>query len=269
MRKLFSLLICCLIVFSFSCKQEATVDEVVNMVAKASGGADTLDAITDQVSTWDFTMHMMPAGVMEGEKEMAAEQHEMPEGAGMSMPMIITAKKPNKLRMDFQEPDGKTSMSSCYDGTTGWSNEWGKQRELSESELQEWDSMAANWIDGFLHYQDKGFTLELLPNEEVEGQNYIVLQSTDKHNNVMKFYINPTTYYIEREVGEMLNFEGKKEPMYMTMKDYKMVDGIAMAHHVAQYNEEGKMIWEATMKDCKNNTGVEDAVFMPEAMTAK
>ncbi len=250
----------------FSCGKQATVDDVVQMITQASGGAEKLQSINDQVSTWDFTMHMMPPMP---ESAMAEGGEEMGEMTGHPMPMTITYKRPNKIRFDTMGPDGSVVWSSCYDGAKGWEMAMGHQKEFSEAQLQETETMAAAWMDGFLNYQEKGLTLALLPNEIVDGKKYMVLQSTDKHGNVQKYYIDETTHLIERQAGEMVSMEGNKEPMYMTFKDYKMVDGVIMSNHVALYMDNGEMIWEATLKDVKHNTGVDDAVFAMQSMTAK
>jgi len=67
----------------------------------------------------------------------------------------------------------------------------------------------------------------------------------------------------------MVNFAGEWEPMVVIVKDYKMVDGTAWPHHMAWYNATGEMILESTLKEVKHNTGVDDAVFMAEAMSEK
>ncbi len=89
---------------------------------------------------------------------------------------------------------------------------------MTEAQLQEIESMAATFFDGFLNYQDKGFTLELLADEVVDEQNYRVLQVTDKHDNVKKHYINPETHFLERVSGNVPNSAGEWEPMVMTFK---------------------------------------------------
>ncbi len=257
MKKLIALLLCSGVGFLMSCQQQTTADDVVNMVTEASGGAAKLAEIMDQVSSWEMTMHIMPP--------------EMPEGmeGPMTMPMTITAKRPNKIRFDTHGPDGNVSGSSCFDGTMGWSMQMGQKMDMPEAQLQETETMAATWLDRFVNHQDKGLTLELLADEMVDEKNYMVLQVTDKHGSAQKYYINPESHYIERQAGEMSNMAGGKEQMTMTFKDYKMVDGVAMCHHVAQHNAEGEMIWEATLKELKNNTGVEDATFMAEPMSMK
>ena len=275
MKKVLVVGLCLLVGLVFSCGKQATVDDVVNMIAQSSGGSEKLQSITDQVSTWDFTMHMMPAmpeqPMAEEGMEQAAEHpgEQMGEMAGQPMPMMITYKRPNKILMETKGPDGSTNWSSCYDGTKGWEVMMGQQKNYTEAQNQESETMAATWIDGFANYQEKGLTLQLLPNELVDGTKFIVLQTTDKHGSVQKYYINEATHVVEKQAGEMLNMEGTKEPMYMTFKDYKMVDGINMAYHVAQYKASGEMIWEAALKEAKHNTGVDDMIFMAQPMTAK
>jgi len=244
-KKLIALLLCCGVGFLISCQQRTTVDDVVNMMTEARGGAEALAALTDYVGTWELTIHVMPP--------------DMPEGVEgpMTMPMTWTAKRPNKIRWDVYGPEGSIVASRCYDGTT-------QRKDMTEAQLQVIESTAATFLDGFLNYQDKGFTLELLADEVVDKQNYMVLQVTDKHDNVKKHYINPETYFIERESGNADNFAGEWEPMVTTLNEYKMVDGIAWFHHGANHNATGEMISEFTVKEVEHNTGVDDAVFMAD-----
>jgi len=251
----------CLVLGLTACTQQPTVDDVVMQTAKAMGGVEKLDSITDQVSDWDFTMHATPPGA----DETTADQ-DHGEMTPMSIPMKITYKRPNKIRFDFLGPDGQSFQSTCYDGVTGWSMNAGQKIDKSELELQQDEDMASSWIDGFLHYKDKGTTLELLPNEVMDGKEYTVMKATGKTGLPMTYHIDAETHQIARQAGDMLNFQGELEPMYMTLSDYKMVDGFALAQHVAQYRANGEMLWEATLTSASNNIGVEDATFMPDNM---
>ena len=250
MKKLMPLLLFCTVTVFTSCQQQTTVDDGVNMMTEASGGAEALAALTDQVSTWEMTMYVMPPGVPEGV-----------EGP-MTLPTTMTAKRPNKMRMDVYGPEGSIVHSNCYDGTTGWNMNMGQRTDMTEAQLQENESMAKTLFDGYLNYQDKGFTLELLADEVVDEQNYMVLQVTDKHNNVQKCYINPETYFQERMSGNMAFFTGEWVPMVMTFKDYKMVDGIAFPHHTVWRYATGEMFAEFFLKEVKHNTGVSSLKFM-------
>jgi len=148
MKKLIALLLCCGVVFLTSCRQQTTADDVVNMMTEASGGAEALAALTDQVITWEITMYVMPPGTPEGV-----------EGP-MTLPMTTTGKRPNKMRMDIYGPEGSIVHSECYDGAAGWTIDMGQRTDMTEAQLQQNESMAATFLDGYLNYQDKGFTLE-------------------------------------------------------------------------------------------------------------
>ena len=196
MRKLIALLLCCGVGFLMSCRQQTTADDVVDMMTEARGGAEALAAWTDHVATGEITLHVMPPGT--------------PEGVGpMTLPVIFTAKRPNKVRWDVYGPGGSIATSLCYDGTTGWVMEMGHRKDLTEAQLQDFESMA--FFDGLFNYQDKGFTLELLADEVADEQNYRVLQVTDKHDNVKKQYINPETHFLERVSGNVPNSAGEWE----------------------------------------------------------
>ncbi|MFQ5709543.1 MAG: outer membrane lipoprotein carrier protein LolA [bacterium] len=265
MRRLVVLIVLGFVGAFLGCAKEQTVDGIVAKITEASGGAEALAAVQDQVGDWDFTMKIMPPM----ETEAKAGEHAEMQGLPPTMPMKITFKRPHKIRFDFLEPDGTPMMSSVYDGESGWESKMGQTTAMNEDQLHETETMAATWLDGLKNYKDLGMTLTKLPNETVDNQEYLVLQSTDKYGSVQKYYINPTTYYVERQSGEMVNMQGQKEQMTMVFKDYKKADGLATPNYVAQYNKDGEMIWEATLKEVKFNTGVADDVFMTTAVSAK
>jgi outer membrane lipoprotein-sorting protein len=249
MKKLIALLLSCGVGFLISCQQQTTVDDVVNMMTEANGGAEALAAVTDQVITGEMTIHSA-------------------EGTP-TLPVTMTAKRPDKIRWDLYDPEGSIIYSMCYDGITGWGMEMGQRIDVTGARLQEIEGSAITFLDGFLNYQDKGYILELLADEVVDDQNYTVLRVTDKYDNVLKYYINPETHFQERTSGNMVNDAGEWESMLMTFKDYTMVDGITFPHHMTHYNATGEMVWEMTVKEVKHNTGVDDAIFTAEEMPEK
>ncbi len=288
MQKMMVGLLCCMAVCFFACEQQTTADDVVAKVVEASGGAEKLQSIQDQVSKWDFRMspEMMPMDVTEGEAMMSEEEEmmgeemmaeEMPEGemmeeemAGeemMSMPMVITYKRPDMIRMDFKGPDGGVMMSSAYNGASAWEMHMGQVQMKPEIETEMDATMAKTWIDGFLNYEEKGLTIEKLPNETIDGRECYVLKVTDENGHAQTYYIDTGSNLAIRQSGKMLNMEKELEQMYMTFGDYDKVDGLAMAHHVALYKDNGDLVWEATLEEVQHNTGVADDFFTPPDMT--
>lgn len=276
MKKLFILAVLCSLLALLACVPKPTAESVVQDVIEKMGGAEKLAAIEDQVSDWDFVMHVMPPGMPEGDMDMTKQDHM--EGSetdsemtskGHSMPFRITYKKPNMIRMDVMTEESDIVHSAVYDGTKGSITDMGKQMAMNEAQTQEHATMAKTWIDFLANHTEKGIAIELLEDEMMDDEKCHVLQATDEFGNVSKYYVNAATSYVERQVGEMVNFMGEKEPMYMTFKDYQMVDGELVSHHVAQYKEDGTLLWEVTLKEISHNTGVSAELFASEEMTMK
>lgn len=307
-RYTYLLIACCALVFLFACgQQQPTAEDVIAKMTEASGGADELSSVNDRVETWRFTMYQMPPEMQMQEKEggMEAMEEDTMEGKmtamkdtmerkmtamedtmegemtamedtmegemgeeGMTMEMVITAKKPNMIRMDFPTPMG--TMSTAYNGSTGWSTTGGQFKELQGAELQDWQDMAATWLDGYMNSTEKGYSHELIATEVVDGEECYVLKTTDMNGNVKTNYISTTSSLLIKFTGEMTNMAGEKERMTMTMEDYKPVDGLTLAHNVTLHDANGDKVWHASLEEVEINTGVEDTVFQPkEGTTAK
>jgi len=292
MKRYTSLLTACFaVVFLFGCaQQEPTAEDVIAKMTEAMGGAETINSVTDRVETWQFTMYQMPPemhgemeGMEEGEMKEHMEEDTMMEGEmetmedtmegemgeqSMTMEMVITAKQPNMIRMDFPTPMGM--MTNAYDGSTAWTNEGGQYREMQGTELQEWQDMAATWMDGYMNSTEKGYTHEYMGREMVDGEECYVLKTTDMNGNVKTNYVSTTSHQLVKTSGEMLNMAQEKENMTMTLEDYKAVDGLTLAHTVTLYDQAGEKVWKATLDEVEINTGVDDSKFQPQdAMTAK
>ncbi len=270
MKNLLLYSLCCASFFLLACEKKATVDDVVMMMTEAAGGAEKLQAVSDQRSTWDFKMQILhqDGGAEKPEGEMGEE--EMAEAEMVAMPMTITYKRPDKIRFDFAEGEGgEVSISSAYDGNVAWEMNYGHVQQKSEMETKIDAEMAKTWVEGLLNYKEKGYTLELLPNEMMDERECMVLKSTDQNSYTQTYYIDAESHYIVRQAGDMLNMQKEMEPMYMAFANYEMVDGIAGPKYVALHKENGDLIWDATLKEMQYNTGVEDDGFAAPEMTMK
>jgi len=274
------LIVCCAVAFLFACtqQQELTAEDVIDKMTEAMGGAEKLNSVNDRVETWQFTMYQMPPEMhMEAmeedtmEEEMAAMEDTMEGEMGeepMTMEMVIKAKQPNMIRMDFPTPMG--TMSTAYNGNIGWTTGGGQFRELKGAELQEWQDMAATWMDGYMNSTEEGYTHELIGREMVDGEECYVLKTTDMNGNVKTNYVSTASNLLIKTTGEMLNMAQEKENMTMTLEDYQAVQGLTLAHNVTLYDENGEKVWNATLDEVEINMGIEDSAFQPkDVMTAK
>jgi outer membrane lipoprotein-sorting protein len=234
-----------------ACAKKTTVDDVVNKLVQSHGGAEKLAAIQDQVSTWDSKMV-----VPQGDSLMT-----------LNGEMVITYKRPDKIKFETKSPDGATIMASAVDGNTGWMMMMGQMRDMSPAEFQESVSMAETWIDQFHNYSQKGIKLALLADTTIEGKAYHVIQATDRFNLVSKNFCNPQTGLTERMEGEGTDpMSGEKQAYTMTFADFTAYDGFMMPKKVTSYGADGNMMFEATLKDLKNNAGLADDAFAKPAM---
>lgn len=230
-----------------ACAKKTTVDDVINKAMQAQGGVEALAAIQDQVSTWDSEA-MVPQG-----EEMVPMQSEM----------VITYKRPNKIKFEGKAPDGTIVWETVFDGTNGWQYMHGMGvRDMTTDELNETISMAETWIDGWHNYAEKGLKLAMLVDTTMNGMTYNVIEVTDKFGNVSRNYCNAQTGMVERMEAAMTDaMTQTKKPGVMTFSDYASHNGFMMAGKVASYDDKGAMMFESTLKDLKNNVGVTDDAF--------
>lgn len=247
MKRFICLLALVASVMFVACAKKTTVDDVVNKMVQASGGAEKLAAIQDQVSTWD-SKAMVPMG-----DTMMTVTGEM----------IITYMRPNKLKFEGKAPDGTLTWATVFDGTNGWQYMMGQEvRDMTPAEIQENTVMAETWVDGWHNYAQKSLTLAMLADTTISGKAYHVIHCTDKFGNVSTNYCDAQTGMVERMEMVMTDPTTlEKKPGAMTFTDYALEDGLMMAKKVAGYDDKGAMTFESTLKEVKHNSGITDDAF--------
>ncbi len=261
MKKVLVVMLCSFCFTLFSCSQEETVDDIIAKMTEARGGAEALMAVNDRVGTWEMKM-AMPSPATGEMMEMTNE-------------MVITYKRPNKIRFEVLGPDGSPMGVSCYDGETGWQSELDPQtmamhtKNMSEGELMETENMAATWLDGHQNYKERGTTMTKVQAEE--GAEHILLECAYKNGHTETLYVNPASYFVEKSMAMRMNPATQAmEELLMTFGDYQMLEGVAIPHVVAMHTKDGgTTLWSVTFKEAKYNTGVDDELFTMKGMTAK
>lgn len=230
-----------------SCAQKPTADEVVKKQVQTQGGAAALAAITDQVSKWEAKFSM-PVG----DSMMTA-----------TADMIITYKRPNKIKFEMFNPDGSMASATVFDGTNGWQYMMGQgTRDMVQSEMDENHTLAEMWIDGFHDYATKGIKLELLPDTTLAGKVLNVVRSTDRFGSMSHNYCDVQTGMVVRsEMSVTDPMSMAKKPYAMVYDNYTSFSGFMTAGLFKQYDEHGALMFEATLKELQNNANVADEVF--------
>jgi hypothetical protein len=188
-----------------------SADEVIAKYIEALGGRDKIDA----VKTMRMTGKMVGMG-------------------GLEIPMVIENKRPNKTRreLNFQ---GMTGVQA-YDGTTGWFVMPFAGRlepeKMSDEDLKGMEEQAD--MDGALvDYKKKGHKIELMGKEEEDGSEVYKLKVTKKGGDV-DYYFLDAEYFLPIKIKGSRSRQGTVFEFEASLGDYKEVNGLLVAHSIAQ-----------------------------------
>ncbi len=238
MKKVFIFMLVVLFLISMSLSAE-TLDEILAKNYESKGGLEKLKSINAIKIKGKIVQAMM----------------------NMEMPMEIWYKKPNKIRMESEFQGRKVVQG--YDGNIAW---WimpflgsDDPQEMGEEQAREVKEMAES-MDPLVDYKEKGYKLELVGKEDMEGTEVYKLKMTKKNNKVEFFYLDiesgielKTSSYVKRGENEILveTFFG----------DYQEVDGVVMAFQM-EVKADNQTSVTMTFQEFKFNIEIDDALFV-------
>lgn len=198
--------------------QEVTVDEILNTYFENTGG-----------DAWgELEAIKMTAKVNQGGMEIPLEIVQMSDGR------TYTA-------ITFQ---GQTIMQNVFDGAVLWSTNFQtmKAEKMDQETTDNMKLQANDFPDAFWNYKDKGYTVELLGTETIEGTETYKIKLTKEPISVNGEKVDDVTfYYFEKEnmVPIAQETEIKQGPMagkmqLITMSDYQEVDGLYFPFSITQ-----------------------------------
>lgn len=188
-----------------------TVDELIEKNIQARGGREKLKAVT----SIRYTGKMMV-------------------GPGIEAPFVRESARPNKIRMEFTI-QGMTAVQT-FDGTNAWALMpfLGKKEAeaMSADELKEVEDQSD--IDGpLVDYKEKGHTVELIGNEDIEGTPAFKLKVTKKNGGVDFAFLDAENF-LEIKGTSKRTVRGQDVEFETTLGDYKEVDGVLYPHAIEQ-----------------------------------
>lgn len=225
-----------------------TADEVIDMYFETMGGKDKIASITSTKSTCTA------------------------KAQGMELPVVMVSKEPNLQRMDMNL-QGKDITQFSFDGTTAWmTNFMTMEPEAMDEEQSKIMAAQSDFPDPFLGYAEKGYSIELTGDEEVEGVDCHILKLTRKPVMVAgKEEENASLFYLDKENGVIIKqvdfglagpTKGQKIETYMS--DYEEVDGMYFAHTIVQ-KMNGAEVFSVSINKIELNTDIPDDYFkIPE-----
>jgi len=164
-----------LLIFSLTAFTQANADEVINKIIDAQGGKEKLLTIKTVKMTGniEFSGQKIPFNVYAIDKTAQRTEFSF---SGLTGYTIIT----KDSGFNFSPFQGQTSPESMT----------AEDVKLAQNDLDQ---------QGILvNYKEKGYAVELLDNEDVDGVDALQLKITITPNKTLYYFIDPSNYYIIR-----------------------------------------------------------------------
>jgi hypothetical protein len=217
-----------------------TAEEIVAANVAARGGLDA----------WRRARSMRMSGRMDA-------------GHGMQVPFTLQLKRGRKMRLEFLF-EGQMVVQA-YDGKAGWKRQPylgpGSYALMTAEELKGAAGQAD--LDGpLIDYRAKGYSVELLGNETVEGRPNYKLAVTLSPGVVRHVYVDAETF-LETKVDGTRRLRGNDRKLETFFREYRRVQGLLVPHTVQTKVEGGPAAGAMTIERVELNPPLEDALFAP------
>jgi len=237
MRKIaYFVMLTLLVSLSFS----QTVDEIISKNLKSRGGVEKLKAIETL---------MLKAKLV---------------NQGMEIPFVLWAKKPNMLRTEITIQ--KNKIIQAYDGKNAWwvmpllnINEPQPMPEDYAKQLKE----QQNFDSPFLDYKKKGYKIEFLGKDDLEGTEVYKFKLTKKNGKKYIYYLDEDSCIELKMEGTTIK-DGKEIRGETIFGDYKEVDGIFFPFSMEKKSPSSQGGSQMTIEEIKINPSIPDGFFKME-----
>lgn len=185
---------------------EPTVESLIAKNLEAKGGRETLESVESARLTG--TMNM----------------------GGMEAPFVFEWKAPDKVRIEFTI-QGMTGIQA-YDGETGWAvmpfmGKTDPEKMSAEDTAQ--IKSDSDFRGPLFDPEEKGYEVEYLGEEDVEGTPTYKLKVTKEGGDVSTLYLDKE-YYLEIKQDDTRTMRGQQMESQTAIGDYKEVEGLMIAH---------------------------------------
>lgn len=233
--------------FAQSKPAEVTLDELLAKNLKAHGGADKVNAV--KFVRMATTLEYAP---------------------GADADFTIEIARPDKVHYGFTL-QGMTQLQG-YDGKVGWGNDpfSGKRdaEPLGEDDLKDIQEQA-DFGFSLSAYKDKGYKMEYLGMEPVEGSDAYKVKITLPNGDDVTYYLD-ADYFLEIREEVKRRVRGAEREIDTSIGNYKEVAGIQFPFYFETGTKGNPNTQKFSVEKIEvNPPGVSDALFkMPEKKSA-
>ncbi len=191
------------------------------------------------------------------------------DAQGMTLPvtMINTADGKTRISFEFQ---GKEMVQQAFDGETSWGVNFMTQKaEKSDAEATENVKRESNdFPEVFLDYEKKGYTIELLGKETVEGVECFKVKLTKKPlladgeevENVQFYYFDTENFVPIVTEAEIKSGQMKGSISQTVFSDYQEVEGVYFPFSIDSKIKDGQG-QPVNIEKIEVNVELEDSIF--------
>ncbi len=216
--------------------QAMDADELIAKNLEATGGKDKVQSIRTARMTGKFMTQ------------------------GMEFPFTMTQKRPDMLRVDAEVMG--MSMIQVFDGESGWSiNPMSGSQDpqpMSEFEVKSF-KMQADMDGPLMNYADKGYTVEYLGEEDVEGTPCYKLHLDTGQDIVMDFFFDKDYFLIVKQASVITMDENRIETETY-LSDYKEVGGLVIPFSL-ETRMGDQVLNQIAFDEVEQNVEVDDGIF--------
>lgn len=198
---------------------------------------------------------------------------------GMEIPLEIVQLSDGR-QMTIINFQGKEMKQGVFDGETLWSTNFMTMKaEKSDAETTANMKLEANdFPDSFIDYKEKGYTVEFLGKETIDGAETFKIKLTKepvtvdgKQEENTSFYYFDTENYVPIVVqSEIRAGQGKGMTSEIKMSDYQEVDGIYFPHSMTQGIKGQPGGAPITISKIELNPTIDDSAFaFPEEVATE
>jgi len=236
-----------LLLFAASPALAYTADELAAKNVSARGGSERLGAI-----------HALR---LSGKMRV--------NGGTIELALVTLVKRPGAIRYEAQL-QGLTKVQA-YDGVQAWQVDPFQGRKdaekLSADDAKAMGEDAADFLGVLVDYKAKGYTLEYLGTEDVEGTQAHKLRVTRPNGDLTYLYLDPD-YFLEIRAIDRRIEHGIPTETVTDYGDYEKVDGIYVAFAQDSGPRGSSERHKVQYEKAEANAALEDAVFRLPAAAA-
>lgn len=186
---------------------------------------------------------------------------------GMEIPFTMVTARPGRLRVDAAVMG--MSIIQCFDKTSGWSINpmTGSKDPVPMGDLEVKGMKLQSDMDGpFVNWEAKGFAVEYLGQEDVEGTSCYGLRLDTKQDIVMDYWFDADSFLVVKQNTKIKVDQSEMETQNYP-SDYRQQDGVTIPFAL-QTRKGDQVLNQMVVEKVEFGVAVDDAMFAMPAPAA-